>query len=241
MRNNFTDEVGKKLGHYVYRLIDPRNGKTFYIGRGQGNRVFAHVRAEIESNDDMDGNELPLRLDVIRRIRAANLQPIHVIHRHGMSGESSLEVEAALIDATPGLTNVVSGHGSNERGPAHVDQLVEQYGATEIEFDPTHKLLVIKVKRETVEERGLCDAVRWAWKIDRARAEKADYVLAVVDGICQGVFVVDAWQASEEVPGRYEFRGREAEEPVSTIYKGRRIPDRMRKPGMTWPILYEGY
>jgi hypothetical protein len=25
------------------RLIDPRNGKTFYIGRGRGNRLFAGV------------------------------------------------------------------------------------------------------------------------------------------------------------------------------------------------------
>ena len=184
MRNNFTDEVSKKLGHYVYTLIDPRNGKTFYIGRGQGNRVFAHIREEIKSTADGCDNTLPLKLDVIKRIKAANLQPIHVIHRHGMSKETSIEVEAALIDATPGLTNVLTGHGSNERGPAHVDQLVDQYEATEIEFDPRHKILVIKVKPETVEERELYDAVRWAWKIDRKRAEKADYVLAVVDGIC---------------------------------------------------------
>ena len=236
----FTNEVIDKLDHYVYRLIDPRNGKTFYIGSGKGNRVFAHIREDIKSTADGYDNTLPLKLDVIKRIKAANLQPIHVIHRHGMSKETSIEVEAALIDATPGLTNVLTGHGSNERGPAHVDQLVDQYGATEIDFDPTHKLLVIKVKRETIEERRLYDAVRWAWKIDRKRAGKADYVLAVVDGICQGVFVVDAWQASEEVPGRHEFRGREVEGPVSTIYKGRRIPDRMRKPGMAAPILYEG-
>ena len=39
MTESFTDEVSSRLGHYVYRLIDPRNGKTFYIGMGQGNRV----------------------------------------------------------------------------------------------------------------------------------------------------------------------------------------------------------
>lgn len=158
-----------------------------------------------------------------------------------MSRESALEVEAALIDATPGLANVLSGHGSNERGPAHVDQLVDQYGATEIEFKPIHKLLIIKVKPETVEERGIYDAVRRSWRVNKQRAEEAKYVLAIVDGICHGVFVVDTWQESKEIPGRYEFRGREAEEAVSTIYKGRRIPDRMRKPGMASPILYEGY
>ena len=32
--NQFSDEVSKKLGYYVYRLIDPRNGDTFYVGKG---------------------------------------------------------------------------------------------------------------------------------------------------------------------------------------------------------------
>jgi len=41
----FSEEVIEKIGHYVYRLIDPRNGNTFYVGRGQGNRVFFMRRA----------------------------------------------------------------------------------------------------------------------------------------------------------------------------------------------------
>lgn len=41
--NKFTPEVCDKLGHYVYGLIDPRNGRYFYIGKGQNNRVFDHI------------------------------------------------------------------------------------------------------------------------------------------------------------------------------------------------------
>ncbi len=40
----FPIEVIAELKHYVYRLIDPRNGETFYVGKGQGNRVFQHIK-----------------------------------------------------------------------------------------------------------------------------------------------------------------------------------------------------
>jgi len=42
---SFPPNVARKLKTYVYRLIDPRNGETFYIGKGQNNRVFSHIRA----------------------------------------------------------------------------------------------------------------------------------------------------------------------------------------------------
>ncbi|SMH47677.1 MULTISPECIES: hypothetical protein [Cyanophyceae] len=35
----FSSEVIDQLNNYVYRLIDPRNGETFYVGRGVGNRL----------------------------------------------------------------------------------------------------------------------------------------------------------------------------------------------------------
>ena len=94
MSDNFTKEVCDQLRHYVYRLIDPRDGQTFYIGKGQDNRVFSHVNTEAKLKDD-DGNELDDKLTVIREIKNAGLEPIHVIHRHGMSKEIAQEVEAA--------------------------------------------------------------------------------------------------------------------------------------------------
>jgi hypothetical protein len=32
-REMFSKHVAEKLNNYVYRLIDPRNGETFYIGK----------------------------------------------------------------------------------------------------------------------------------------------------------------------------------------------------------------
>ncbi len=44
--DSFPAGVAEKLKTYVYRLIDPRNGETFYVGKGQGDRVFAHIREQ---------------------------------------------------------------------------------------------------------------------------------------------------------------------------------------------------
>src|SRR5438045_250662 len=91
----FSGDVTAKLKTYVYRLIDPRNGETFYVGKGQGNRVFSHIRAE----QNLEGDDLDNKVRRIREIRLAGFEVAHVIHRHGMDDQTAFEVEAALIDA----------------------------------------------------------------------------------------------------------------------------------------------
>jgi hypothetical protein len=59
----FPNEIHASLNFYVYRLIDPRNGETFYVGKGRGNRVFDHARAEPDNPEETD------KLNRIRAIR----------------------------------------------------------------------------------------------------------------------------------------------------------------------------
>lgn len=79
---SFTKEVSAILGFYVYRLIDPRNGETFYVGKGTADRVFAHAEEKLEGVDAVSE-----RLRRIREIRAAGFKVAHVIHRHGLTRE----------------------------------------------------------------------------------------------------------------------------------------------------------
>jgi len=97
---SFPQEVIDKIQWYVYRLIDPRNGETFYVGKGKGNRIFAHICQEASVKLD----ELDPKLERIRDINISGFEVAHIIHRHGLDENTAVEVEAALIDAYSGLT-----------------------------------------------------------------------------------------------------------------------------------------
>ncbi len=74
----FPIEIFDTLGYYVYRLIDPRNNKTFYVGKGCKNRVFAHVNNELKFTENDDDNEsiedeISAKMQTIRDIRNAGI------------------------------------------------------------------------------------------------------------------------------------------------------------------------
>ena len=121
MNDKFNSEVAQKIQHYVYRLIDPRNGETFYVGRGQNNRVFDHARGELT---DESGSQ---KMSRIREIKLSGLKVSHVIHRHGMDKPTAKDVEAALIEAYPGLTNIMGGDGNNDFGVMHSSEIIKKY------------------------------------------------------------------------------------------------------------------
>lgn len=239
--DSFPLEVANRLKTYVYRLIDPRNGETFYVGKGQGDRVFSHIHGE---QTKLDGDDLDNKLKRIREIRIAGFEVAHVIHRHGMDEKTSFEVEAALIDAYPGLTNVAGGLGSNEYGAMHAKEIISRYCAESAIFQ--HRALLISVNRSATEESSLYRATHYAWKVNKAKAEKAEVVLASRQGEIVGAFVACRWlEATSEnfpehdpIPGRFGFEGEEANDDIKNLYVGKRVPDKFRKRGAANPIKY---
>ena len=239
--DSFSTAVANKLKTYVYRLIDPRNGETFYVGKGKGNRVFAHIQAE----NNLDGDDLDNKIKRIHEIRLAGFEVTHVIHRHGMDSKTAFEVEAALIDAYPGLTNIAGGAGS-DFGVMHAKEIISRYAAKPAVF--RHKALLINVNRSAL-ERSLYDATRYAWKVSRSKAKQAEVILATMQGLIVGAFIADDWLDATQAnfpgladdagwPGRLGFIGKEATHDIKRLYVGKRVPDEYRKQGAANPIKY---
>lgn len=122
--------VVEKLGYYVYLLIEPETNQIFYIGKGIGNRIFAHIADAI--TDETPGD----KLDKIKEIYAKGLKVKHIVHRHGLTEKEAFEIEAALIDfvGLSGLTNQVQGYNSDGRGRMSVAEVIAKYKALIIEI-----------------------------------------------------------------------------------------------------------
>lgn len=237
----FPPEVFEKLGYYVYRLIDPRNGETFYVGKGRGNRVFDHIKG-IAEEDDSDS--LSLKMQIIHQIHNSGLEVIHVIHRHNLDKSTAKIVEAALIDCYPGLSNIQGGVGSNDFGPMNAQEIINLYAVKEAEI--SHKVMMITINR-TIKEIPLDKAIRAAWKASIPRAKRAEYVFAVERGLIVEVFKPVEWKKAllddfpeigMDRPDRIGFIGEVADEPIRNLYRNKRVPEIYRARGAANPVKY---
>lgn len=228
--------VAESRDYYVYRLIDPRTGQTFYVGKGTGDRVFQHAKAVITFKPGEDeGSE---KIAQINAIKNEGLEVIHVIHRFGMAENEALEVEAALIDVYSGLTNMQSGINP-ERGMMSAEtwrslQEMEVYTEPEVDY------ILIKVRSAVLAEKfnNLYETTRKAWRADLNNAKNYNYVISAVDGIVRGVYTELTWYDSIE-QNRIEFIGKACTEDWIKDLLGKKIPEQYRKKGAANPFMYK--
>jgi hypothetical protein len=196
---NITPEVAAVLKCYVYVYTDPRTGRPFYVGKGQGNRIFAHLddRAETE------------KTATIAALRASGLEPKIDILRYGLSDTEASLVEAAAIDLVglANLTNRVAGHHSASLGRIGSEEVIAMLTARPVEVRHQAVLITInKLYRSDMSAEELYEATRGVWKIGLKR-EQAEYAIAVYQGIAREVYRIGAWHPAGTLP--YRFRGPE--------------------------------
>jgi hypothetical protein len=182
-------EVVDALQYYVYRLVDPRNEETFYVGKGSGQRVLHHQWQALE-------NPLPLdRLQRIREIRAAGAKEQVIIHRHGMDEATALHVEAALIDGYPALTNLRAGHGA-EFGSAPLEELIARYAAPEALIPvPAMLIKIEKEWRQNMTPAELYESTRRYWVCrPESRRPPPTHAFSVARGLIREVYRIIRWE-----------------------------------------------
>lgn len=251
-------EVAERLGpFYVYALVDPRDGSTFYIGKGTGQRLLAHgFEADIEGDDRRNR----AKLTRIRSIRAAGFEPRLDIVRHGLTEPESFLVEAALIDSLDGLTNAVAGHGTSV-GRRSLHEYATAYGAEPVPEDAPPAVLIRLSRwtdmpeemepgitragngyRSDMTAEELVDATRAWWKISRATVEQrgCEHAVAVHEGVTRAVMRVGSWV--QRADGRRCFAAEPVREgPVFDAWIGpfgRRVDfaSNSQNPITYWPI-----
>lgn len=194
----FSRKVQEELKYYVYCLVDPRDNKIFYVGKGVGNRVFAHANDALECE-----NVVTEKLETIREIVAAGKKVKHYIIRHKLSEEDALTVESVLIDfltykefnTESILTNLVAGHHQWDEGIKTVDEINQIYDCAPLVLKPGHKLLMVNLNRtfnmKTADgmraRPDLYDVTRRYWHVNKANADQVDYLLGVYRGIVRCV------------------------------------------------------
>ena len=222
--------------YYVYRLVDPRDLHTFYVGKGSGNRVFQHL-SNVTALYDKDNDDISLKSKLIANITASGHQVIPIIHRRGLTEDEAFEVEAALIDAYPGLTNQQSGHGA-ERGVITMEDF-QKYVQIDDYDEPSEDYIIIKTTNGAIDENGsLYEATRQAWKASLDNARPYKYVLSVVYGIVREVYEVSKWYRCQD-SNRIAFEGEPTKHAELQGLKGKRIPEQYRQKGSSNPFLYK--
>ncbi|WP_231507368.1 MULTISPECIES: GIY-YIG nuclease family protein [unclassified Flavobacterium] len=182
MTEQFSQKTQEELKSYVYILIDPRDNKIFYVGKGYGNRVFSHINEAIFNPSETE------KLEIIRVIKIENLKVKHFIIRHGLEENEALIVESVLIDfltfrdfaEIAKISNIVARHNSFNQGIKTVNECEILYNCEELKKENIeHTVLVINInktydnKRKKKSENPVYDrpniyeATRGWWVLDK--------------------------------------------------------------------------
>ena len=189
-------------GFYVYALIDPRNDQIFYIGKGTGNRVFAH---EAESGKSPRSEKA--KLQRIQEIESTGHDVKRLTLNWGLTEEEAFAAEATLINlmnyiSPEALTNAVAGHHVHES--LTVEDFELRYGAEHLKpEDIRHNILCIKINRRyhrDITPKELYDAVRGIWQasMNTIRQKHIEYVFGVYNQLIVAVYKPDEWHYVHE-------------------------------------------
>lgn len=207
MRKAFKESVREALKYYVYALVDPRDKRIFYVGKGIGDRIYQHAEAALDENNES------LKLSTIRSIHDAGLEVEYYIIRHNLSEAEAFLVESVVIDlltyeafsTETVLTNIASGHHQWDEGIKTENEIKLLYDCAKIDPIPGDRLLLVSLNKSYNQSKAYgvyrrnsdYESARKYWSISPYKADKIDYILGVYRGIVRIVIKVKSHSTSD--------------------------------------------
>ena len=238
----FSTKTRDKLKYYVYLYIDPRTDQPFYVGKGQGNRCFSHLKDNTESD----------KARIINELEKLGLKPRIELLKYKLNEIEALLVEATAIDliGVKNLANLARGHGSRHGARAGVEEIGALLDAKEADItDPVMLITISRAYRHGMSMQELYDVTRSAWKAAPLK-HNAKYGLSIYQNIVREVFEIIQWvpggttiRGNDDTghpparPKRWEFVGRVAEDKIRKKYFGKSVASYYKK-GAQNPIMY---
>lgn len=238
--DKFSEKTIEEIKYYVYVLLDPRDNKIFYIGKGKGNRVFAHMNGAILYPDESE------KITLIREIIAGGNQVEHYILRHGIEDEKrAYEIESTIIDLLTHkdykhlskIINMVAGHHSWDRGIKKVNEVEMLFAGEQIdERKIYHNLLLININKTYKPGISLYEATRKNWKLSFEKVKNVEYVCSEYKGITRAIFKPHSWHFTDDRKRIY-FVGEEVfDKEINDLYLHKAYA--IKRKGQANPIRY---
>ena len=198
----FSQETVEAIDNYVYALVDPRTPETdpsriFYVGKGKGQRCFAHAAAAVKWKPKKEPNP---KIKRIRRIRKATgaPPPIQII-AHKLSDPESYRLETAFISVLhtdPQFCGLVAGKHGSDYGLT-VDEIEGLYSDPLKESAIGHRVLLVSLNGgedlppfPEIKESDMAERVLGWWPLSAERAVQVEYIIGCYHLLIRRVFKV---------------------------------------------------
>lgn len=190
-------KMREELKYYVYALYVKGSNNPFYIGKGNGDRIYSHLNQSLKlTQKEVEDN---LKLNIIKKNKI-----YHKVLRHGLTEKEAFEVEATLIDylGLDYLSNKVRGKGSY-RGLMTLDEIITLYNATEIKKIP-EKAILININKQYRKVKNnsqkLFAATIGNWVLGDKK-NSAEYAFSVSYGIVRQIIKIDpsSWEKVQTI------------------------------------------
>ena len=250
----FDEKTKQKLNYYVYMLLDPKDNKPFYIGKGNDNRIFNHMNCALTDIDTSNA-----KYDRIRQIIEGGQTVNHIVVRHSLTENEAFQIEATLIDTLTYcglfLSNIAGGHNSIEKGLMTSEEIIRLYNAQPL-YQMEADCILININKTYKRGNGtdpIYQATKETWLISERKLAQIKYVLSEYRGLIVEVFEVENWYPKQRLKNKtidkekkikiqvevtgYGFNGIVAPKEIRDLYINKSVAH-IKKKGAAQVIRY---